>query len=189
MKQRLVPLMALMLGLLLVGCTSGVSGGGAPGAGSASQPASTARQPFSGDVTGSIDGQVYTNEFAELTFTAPGDWAYLDQPVMDMNAAGGGALVTVSVESDFGVGVEEHLEMVSSGLIETQAAYEYERVDGFGRATIRGNAYVVLEMNAKPFGAEQKQYYLSRAREGYIIDIVITCPGSDDYESILACFS
>lgn len=188
MKKLLVYTLVLVFGLAFVACSSGGSASSRE-ANSSAPPASSATTAFSGDVAGTIDGQVYNNEFAELTFTAPADWMYTDQPVMDMNVASLTEIVNVSIEPDAGASLEEHLELISSGLIETQAAYGYERVDGFTQATIRGNVYTVMEFDAEPFGAPLKQYYVSRAKQGYIIDIIITCPNSDAYQNILGFFS
>lgn len=187
MKKRFGFMLALILALSLTAC--GNTGGAPNSENSGAQTPPSNNQAFSGDVTGTVEGQVYNNAFAELTFTAPADWAYLDQSVMDMNVAGGGATVSVSIEPDYGVGLEEHLELVSSGLIQTQAAYEYTRVDGFSQTTIGNNEYTVMEFDAKPFGNAMKQYYVSRAKDGYIIDIMITCADSNSYEEILGCFS
>lgn len=192
MKKLFALILTLILILSLVACSN--DSDPSNGESDSSIPPSSSSAVFSGDVTGTIEGQVYNNDFAELTFTAPADWIYPDFTVMDLDiSAPYPSFITVQVDvgrTTDNVSAEEHLEMIFDGYSsEIYKEYGYERVGDFGKTTIRGNDYIVMELNSNLAGNTVKQYHLARVKEGHIIFITFMCGDSNDYDTAFSYFS
>lgn len=199
MKKLLALALTLILAFSLSACggdssTPSAESNTPSGVSNSAPPPSSSSTVFSGDTKGTIEGQVYNNDFAELTFTAPADWIYAEFTVMDLDvSAPYPSFITVQVDvgrTTDNVSAEDHLEMIFDGYSsELYKDYGYERVGDYGKVTIRGNDYIVLELNSNLNGSTVKQYHFARVKEGYIIFVTMICGDSNDYETALSYFS
>ncbi len=197
MKKILTAITAVLLAaIMLSGCVS-------IEVNTRNTPAQTSLK----DLTrGIIEGSVYTNESAELRFTAPEGWKYANDDEFeelmgfsvydglqthDMLAynASSAKIVIVTYEyldlaADETISVEAYMDLVRNSLVST---YDNPEFSYHAKASIGANTFNVMSMDCPDLG--MTQYYYVRRAGSYMLCIMITTQLGRGAESTIVSFS
>ncbi len=154
-------------------------------------------------VRGSWTDNVFEGEFSELSFNMPSGWEKIDEDTLDSLYEDGKGITydmmcqNLSTGSTVSILYENLLESMGSYAITSEQYINSVETNLYnmgmeilknGKTKIDGKTFDMVLAYGESENFSVKQYSFVTKKEGYMISVIVTVMGEDDYEEIMKCF-